>query len=118
MDMLLKGNIITNVVGMRFTEWEKYLSLDEYFNDKMVELVREPDNQHDENAIAVKSKIFGRLGYIKRSVAKILAPIIDSGERLMAEIFARYYTDEIDTTIFLKIKKKNERKNYSQIKQC
>ncbi|MCF6147938.1 MAG: hypothetical protein E3K37_04685 [Candidatus Kuenenia sp.] len=104
MDMLLKGNIITNVVGMRFIEWEKYLSLDEYLNDKMVELVREPDNQYDENAIAVKSKNFGRLGYIKRSIAKTLAPIMDNGVRLMAEIFARYYTDDIDTTIFLKTK--------------
>lgn len=127
MDMLHKGNIITNILGMSFIEWTKYLSLDEYLNDQMVELVREPDNQHDENAIAVETESFGRLGYIKHSVAKTLAPIMDNGVGLMAEIFARYYTDEIDTTIFLKIKTyenvtfgrfrpEYERRNNNQIK--
>lgn len=108
MDMLHKGNIITNIVGMRFIEWAKYLRLDEYLNDKMVTLIREPNNQHDENAIAAETESFGRLGYIKRSVAKILAPIIDDGAKLKAEIFARYYTNETDTTIFLKIKTKEK----------
>ncbi|NUO10458.1 MAG: HIRAN domain-containing protein [Candidatus Brocadia sp.] len=108
MDMLHKGNIITNIVGMRFIEWAKYLRLDEYLNDKMAALVREPDNQHDENAIAVETESFGRLGYIKRSVAKILAPIMDNGVKLKAEIFARYYTNETDTTIFLKIQTQDE----------
>lgn len=109
MDMLHKGNIITNIVGMRFIEWEKYLRLDEYLNDKMVTLIREPNNQHDENAIAAETESFGRLGYIKRSVAKILAPIMDNGVKLQAEIFARYYTNETDTTIFLKMKTWTER---------
>ncbi|WP_420886076.1 HIRAN domain-containing protein [Candidatus Brocadia sinica] len=109
MDMLHKGNIITNIVGMRFIEWAKYLRLDEYLNDKMVTLIREPNNQHDENAIAAETESFGRLGYIKRSVAKILAPIMDNEVKLQAEIFARYYTNETDTTIFLKMKTQTER---------
>lgn len=109
MDMLHKDNIITNIVGMRFIEWAKYLRLDEYLNDKMVTLIREPNNQHDENAIAAETESFGRLGYIKRSVAKILAPIMDNEVKLQAEIFARYYTNETDTTIFLKMKTQTER---------
>lgn len=75
-----------------------------FMSHKMVTLVREPNNQHDGNAIAVETESFGRLGYIKRYVAKILAPIMDNGVKLKAEIFARYYTNEVDTTIFLKIK--------------
>ncbi len=103
-DMLHNGTIITNVVGMRHIDWIKYLDLDEYLNGNKVELVREPNNPHDENAIAVETEGFGKLGYIKRSVAKMLASIMDSGVSLKAEIFARYYTRELDTTIFLKIK--------------
>lgn len=64
---LHKGNIITNVVGMRFIEWAKYLSIDEYLNDKMVELVREPDNQHDENAIAIETEGF-RQTWLRKNV--------------------------------------------------
>lgn len=75
----------------------------------MVTLIREPNNQHDENAIAAETESFGRLGYIKRSVAKILAPIMDNEVKLQAEIFARYYTNETDTTIFLKMKTQTER---------
>lgn len=104
MDMLHNGNIITNVVGMRYIEWAKYLRLDEYLNGNIAELVRDPNNSHDENAIAVETERFGRLGYIKRSVAKMLAPVMDDGVKLKAEIVARYYTRELDTTIFLKIK--------------
>ncbi len=48
-----------------------------------LELVREPHNAHDPNAIAVR---YGnlQLGYLQRGMAKWLAPNIDGGERYTA----------------------------------
>ena len=50
-----------------------------------VELVREPDNPHDANAIAVKS---GKdtLGYIAAGEASELAPLLDAGDKPVARI--------------------------------
>ena len=48
-------------------------------------LVREPDNQHDSNAIRVA--LFGEffMGYIPKDVAAQLAPLMDSGRLFDAE---------------------------------
>ena len=50
-----------------------------------VELVREPDNAHDPNAIAV---CYGTLqiGFLRREIAKRIAPNIDGGDRYEARI--------------------------------
>jgi single-stranded-DNA-specific exonuclease len=47
--------------------------------------VREPDNPHDANAIAVR---YGRLqlGYVKRPIARRLAPNMDGGDRYGATV--------------------------------
>jgi len=46
-----------------------------------LELVREPSNQYDENAIKIMIKESNiDIGYVPRNVAKALAPIMDSGE--------------------------------------
>ena len=49
-----------------------------------VRLVREPDNPHDPNAIAVVSDNAGQLGYIPREFAAELAPGIDDFLRTVA----------------------------------
>ncbi len=48
-------------------------------------LIREPENSHDAHAIAVR---FGALalGFIKRDIAKRIAPNIDAGERYEATV--------------------------------
>jgi single-stranded-DNA-specific exonuclease len=50
-----------------------------------VELRRQPDNPHDANAIGV---FFGALhvGYLRREIARRLAPKLDGGERYRAQI--------------------------------
>ena len=50
-----------------------------------LDLVRQPDNEHDPNAIAVH---FGRLhiGFVKKAIAARIAPNIDAGERYRAEV--------------------------------
>lgn len=42
-------------------------------------LEREPDNEHDENAIAVFNESWEQIGYLSRSVAAELAPLMDEG---------------------------------------
>ena len=50
-----------------------------------LDLVREPDNPHDPNAIAVR---FGtlQLGFLRREIARRLAPNIDAGDRYSATV--------------------------------
>lgn len=53
-------------------------------------LVREPDNQHDPNAVAVHVPAlgdeWGHIGYIMREVAVRLAPELDEGVEWAAEV--------------------------------
>jgi HIRAN domain len=44
-----------------------------------VVLAREPDNEHDRNAVAVDSLGEQRLGYLPAEVADWIAPLLDSG---------------------------------------
>ncbi len=44
-----------------------------------LDLIREPDNPHDENAIRIDDENGNNLGYIKAAMAKHLAPVMDSG---------------------------------------
>lgn len=48
-------------------------------------LDRELYNSHDKNAIAVYSEA-GQAGYIRKSDAKMLAPLMDAGERVAAHV--------------------------------
>ena len=50
-----------------------------------VELVREPDNPHDANAIAVRP-VKGTIGYIAAGEAAELSPLLDAGDKPVARI--------------------------------
>ena len=72
------------------------------------ELVREPDNPSDKNAIRVA--LFGhfKFGYIPRSIAKEIAPLMDSGRHFVAEYQSRNQHSEYDTIgLTVKIKEVN-----------
>lgn len=50
-----------------------------------VSLVREPNNEHDSNAVAIHgSPDHGALGHVNKQMAVGLAKVMDSGEPLMA----------------------------------
>ncbi len=49
--------------------------------DDVVSLVREPDNPYDSNAILVICEDGSDLGYVPRTLAKDLAPLLDGGAR-------------------------------------
>lgn len=108
-----KGDNASAFLDELFAKREAYLSRDPYatigdadgFNTKIVgvthegrqdlvagvrpgeplALVREPDNEHDPRAIAVR---YGnlKLGYLRRAIAARIAPNIDGGERYTAEV--------------------------------
>jgi len=52
-----------------------------------LELIREPDNQHDRNAIRVAWRGH-QLGYVPRAENRAVAAAMDAGERLSARVSA------------------------------
>ncbi len=77
------SDFFTKIVGVSFERrQEKLVGLEV---GESLELVREPDNAHDPNAIAVR---YGpiQLGYLRKEIAKRLSPNIDGGERYAAVV--------------------------------
>jgi single-stranded-DNA-specific exonuclease len=76
-------NFYTKVFGVSFEGRQNIVAGLE--KGDALDLVREPENPHDPNAIAVR---YGRLqlGYLRREIALQLAPNIDAGERYAATI--------------------------------
>ncbi|MBW6486056.1 MAG: HIRAN domain-containing protein [Syntrophobacterales bacterium] len=103
--LLKRGEVVTNVVGMKYIPWDAYLDLDRYIGKGGFHLLRETDNQADPKAITVYLEGFGRTGYIKRSLAALLAPAMDHGMEIEAELFARHYPYyDHDMTLYLRLK--------------
>lgn len=50
-----------------------------------LELVREPDNRHDANAIRVEWRGH-KIGYVPRAENRVIATALDAGERLSARL--------------------------------
>ena len=72
------------------------------------ELVREPDNPYDENAIRVALFGYFEFGYIPAPIAKKLAPLMDSGRHFVAEYQFRNGSPNYDTIgLTVKIKEVN-----------
>lgn len=67
----LLGFIIANIVGIQY--YSGTIS-----GREMVGLVREPLNPHDSNAIKVLNTRTVQVGHIERSVAAVLAPLVDA----------------------------------------
>ena len=56
--------------------------------DRLV-LLREPENRHDKNAIAVLSQSGKRVGYISAALAEELAPHMDRGNAVTCDVLQR-----------------------------
>lgn len=74
-DNYLLGFVIANIVGLQY--YRGRIS-----GREMVDLVWEPLNPYDENAIKVFNTKTDQVGHIERTVAAVLASMIDS--RLIA----------------------------------
>ncbi len=77
--------LTTRVSGVTFGNCQKALEQLSKYNqsDLSISLKREPHNSKDSNAIAVYAVLPSRsilfLGYIKKAVAFVLAPLMDKG---------------------------------------
>lgn len=49
-------------------------------------LKREPENPHDPNAVAVLRESGAQIGYVSRRNAEWVAPLLDEGRRMEAQI--------------------------------
>lgn len=70
-ETFLVGFVIVNVVGLRY--YQGTIS-----GREMVGLVRDELNPYDENAIKVLNIMSVQVGYIERSAAAVLSPLIDA----------------------------------------
>jgi hypothetical protein len=80
--------IITKLTGVTIGDGQK--NINEFSKGKMgaCDLVREPQNPHDPNAIRVETD--GHyLGYIPKGLAEKIAPLMDNGTQLRADFVQR-----------------------------
>ena len=83
---------ITRSVGLKYElRWKNLTALK--VGDPLL-LVREPLNPHDKNAIRVQSTTSLDLGYLRRSLAEILAPLMDTGQVRLAATVACVLDEE------------------------
>lgn len=86
--MAILKNVKLKAVGVTFrnedgsSRQELISKLDE---NAALFLVREPENQHDKNAIKVMT-LFGQVGYIGKDYAAILAEMMDGGRKFTATV--------------------------------
>ena len=59
--------------------WKKWVGNGEKPFDRRLRIKREPSNEHDPNAIIVRWRKLGQLGYVPAPLAAILSPEIDYG---------------------------------------
>lgn len=78
----------TKLAGVTFGSCQHNINKWGYRDIGYFSLEREPNNPHDPNAIGVWF-LNDRLGYLQKSVAKILAPVMDAGIHLAAKFVCR-----------------------------
>ncbi len=71
----------TRVAGSSFRQ----IAIEQCRAGDDVELIREPGNKHDKNAVRVDSD-YGQIGYLPASAASVIAPQMDEGETFDAFI--------------------------------
>ena len=85
-----KRTFYTNVAGVTFRNPDgtpRQEIIRDCSQGEWLELIREPDNRHDSNAIAVRRRKSGeQLGYISSDLAFRMAGEMDSGDRFLAWI--------------------------------
>lgn len=80
----LDSTFITTVVGVTFDNRQEVISKMEK-GDKLA-LIREIENNYDDNAIAIYNSVNMQIGYLNKELSKSLAPLMDSGTIYEAEV--------------------------------
>ena len=100
------GEVFTEIAGMQY--YDGGVSPGD-----RVQLEREPENEHDRNAIRIENKSFHQAGYVPRRISSWLAPLIDSGEvwaeGRVAESSKAHESDRVFILIHLYLHEKGRR---------
>jgi hypothetical protein len=62
----------------------------------VLRLIREPDNPHDPNAVAVHHASGLKLGYVPRDLSALAAELLDDGIPVQAEVVGALFADRLD----------------------
>ena len=81
--------IVTKLAGVTFRNAQRNIWTFGSGDFDRFDLVREPNNPSDQNAIRVTIGGVVHLGYVPKELAKELAPIIDEGRKLTAFFVSR-----------------------------
>jgi len=93
-----------NIAGSGFIENLREADESTSVGDKL-ELIREPLNQHDINAIAIYNKSGIKLGYIPKKHNVIPAQLMDCGKEVFARLYSkRKYTHVLGMSIEIFVK--------------
>ena len=76
----------TKVSGVTYGERQSYIAI--LRAGEQLSMRREPQNQFDQNAIALYDSRNHHLGYVPKEMASNLAPMMDAGERLEAFVMS------------------------------
>ena len=80
------GWIYCALQGFTYIQKKDQIRFKEIRTSHILELYRDKNNKHDQNAIAILDATFNcSYGYLPRELAVILAPRIDKGEQFLCE---------------------------------
>lgn len=89
---LAKARLVEKVAGVQYGQRQAALRHLTRYSAEIVRLhlIRERDNLYDVNAVAVAAEVTGKgqykMGYLSRSVAAVVAPVMDRGINLRANL--------------------------------
>lgn len=89
------------VAGVKYGHRRQYITKYVRFGSKF-KLEREPDNEHDPNAIKVllpvrKGQHYLDIGYVPAAIAASLAPRLDTGEQFIVKFLIKLIDDHGET---------------------
>mgnify|MGYP003983970555 CR=1 FL=1 len=82
----LLGNITSQIVGIQYYD-------DGVKGGEKIFFEREPDNDHDKNAIRVENLDFKKVGFLPKKSSSWMAPLIDQGKVMIDGIVKDSYYD-------------------------
>lgn len=97
-----KKLMTTHIAAMRYHDLSVVEELIE--QGKILQLVRERENEHDRHAIAITLESGYRIGYVPRADNRVLATLMDNEEVLYARFESEEF-DEDEATIAILLKK-------------
>jgi hypothetical protein len=96
------GTIKSQIVGIQYYD-------DQVKGGEKIFFEREPDNDHDKNAIRVENLDFKKVGFLPKNASSWLAPLIDRGKVMIDGLVKdSYYDNDYSIPIEIKITLKNK----------